>query len=209
MITLLARLLAALTLLSIALVGVTLLAGGLTPSNERDWLLSTNPCALPCVFGVVPRITTRDDAMKAFENTVLRTTALNALPTYAERGSAGTQSLLALLDLTNPDLIVRSVLLYQMEGGSDLGMLSDYLLAGYQPTRVFSECANVERLIVILDEAGLFIQVSPVAAGNTDAAVQLFGSTGGGDGMPRALDTFGCTVQTEWSGMAALWRRTA
>jgi hypothetical protein len=207
---LLTRLLVPLSLLSCILLALPLLTGRLIPLSEHASLLTNNPCALPCVFGVVPRATTRNEALRAFENAVLRTTVLDvALPTYAERGSEGTQSLLALLDLSNPDLIVRSVILYQMEGGSDLGMLSDFLLAGYQPTRVFSDCASPERLIIVLDEAGLFIQVTPGARLDPNAAVQMFGTTGGSDGMMRALDTFGCAAQANWSGVAALWKHAA
>jgi hypothetical protein len=199
-----------LSLLCCLLLALPLLAGKLMPLPNHDSLLTNNPCALPCVFGVIPRITTRDDALKAFEHIALRTTALEALPAYTERGSAGTQSLLALLDLSDTeDWIVRSVLLYQMDEGGDLGVLSDFLLAGYQPTRVFSACASTDRLIIILDEAGLFVQVTLSARVDPNAAVWMFGTTGGSDGLVRSLDTFGCAVQTEWSGLAALWRHTA
>jgi hypothetical protein len=207
---LLARLLLPLSLLCFLLLALPLLSGRLMPPSEHASLLTSNPCALPCVFGVVPRITSRNDALKAFENIALRATALEPLPAYEERGSEGTQSLLALLDLSDTeDLIVRSVLLYQLDNQRDLGVLSDFLLAGYQPTRVFSACTSTDRLIIVLDEASLFVQVTLSARVDPNAAVQMVGTTGGSDSMIRALDTFGCATQTNWSGIAALWKHVA
>lgn len=209
MLSLLTRLLLPLSLLCAALLTVAMLSGRLMPLPEHASLLTNNSCSLPCVFGVVPRITSRNDALKAFENIALRTTVLETLPEYDQRGSRGTQSLLALLDLSDTEeMTVRSVTLYQLDDRRDLGVLSDFLLAGYQPTHVYSRCASTDRLIIVLNETGLFIQITLNTRVDPDARVLIFGTTGGSDGLPRALETFSCVAISDWSGVAALWKYT-
>src|SRR5664279_4899539 len=150
MTSIIARAVLSITLLCCAFLGIMLLIGALIPMPFRASLLTSNPCALPCIYNVTLGVTTRNDARSAFEHALIPSSLLNpGLPSFAVPRSNGTRPLLALLDFGSPDgAIVRSVLLYQMEGGRELGALSDFLLAGYQPNRVLSACANTQSIVI-------------------------------------------------------------
>ena len=212
MISLILRLLLRMYLLCSVLLGGALMVGTTIPATPiHGALLAHNSCALPCFDGIIPGLTSRDDAMKIFERAAINYGFFNEKGmTYTLHHTETIHSLLAYINFGSAGgANVSSVQIYQMPPGHELGILSDFLGAGYQPTQVFSSCQDANRLIIALGHQGLYVQVALDSGLDLATQVLMVGIAAETSAMTRSLHTFGCGSQSHWLGFAASWKYQA
>jgi hypothetical protein len=193
------------------LLGVTTLVGAATPIARHLSIVTDNTCALPCVYGIMPGISTRDQASRLFDRSALSFTMLSEIkPVSILRESDSSRSMMVRIDFSSASSdIVHSVQIYQISPDYNLGFLSDLLLAGYEPRSVYAACGDANRMILVLDEPGLYVQVTPEAQLTPNHAIMLLGVTTDGEGLSQTIRNFGCAVVTDWMGFASQWKYQA
>lgn len=208
MTALIARPLFPLYLLCAALLIGVLWLGRLVPPTLHLTVLNSNPCALPCIFGVVPGVTARDQLPDTFSRAPVSYLSYDATRrTYALRQNNPLPTILVLLNFGSADdMTVRSVQVYQTSPPPTLGTLSDLLLAGYQPSRVFADCQNAQQIVITLDNHPLFAQVALGKVFAPGAPVMLVGAGSDNAAVERALVAFDCAIEQDWRGFALLWK---
>lgn len=201
-----ARLALSIICTSILLLGLALRIGISTPASAHTSLLTRNSCELPCVFDIIPGVTLRNDAMLTLERQQLSYSFLsqNQPASFTTRESRNSRSTLALLNFgSQGDMRVGAVHVYQMGDGNELGILSDYLLADYQPTRVLANCQNVQRVYLMFD-APLLLLLEVEQRLLPDTPVRMVASASGQDAV-TPVGGYACATDHAWSGFAALW----
>ncbi len=195
----------------IATIILALLLGASLPANAHASLFSANPCPLPCVFGVTPGVTLRNEAMMTLEQQGMSYSFLsqNQSASFTTRENrTAPQSTLTLLNFgAAGDMRVTATFLYQMAAGNELGVLSDFLLAGYQPTRVYANCQNAQRLYSVFEQL-LMVQVAledRIEAGNP---VMMVASARDAASL-TPVGGFACATVSAWQGFAPLWKYQA
>ncbi|MEP7291077.1 MAG: hypothetical protein ABI835_04805 [Chloroflexota bacterium] len=198
------------TLLCALLLGAALLAGATMPMPAHASLFTVNSCTLPCVFDVTPGVTLRNDAMVALERLGLSYSFLSETQSasFTIRESRNMHSTLSLLNFGGRGgITVQALQVYQREAGNELGFLSDFLLAGYHPTRVLSDCQNAQRIYVVFEQP-LLLQLAisdQLKPGN-----QVMMAASASIGAPiTPIGGFACATETPWMGFASLWKYQA
>jgi hypothetical protein len=199
--------LAALALCWLLLAGVLFVSRRL-PATAHESLIALNPCALPCIFGVTPGAPLDNRLTETLARIPMSyLTYASNRQTFAFRHNERLASLLLAVSFASEnDLTVRSVQLYQTSSAPLLGTLSDFLLAGYRPTRVFTDCQNGQQIVIALGDQRLFAQVTAGKTFAPDARVMLVGASSDDTAMEQTLFAFGCTVEHQWMGFAPLWK---
>jgi hypothetical protein len=100
---------------------------------------------------------------------------------------------------------VRAIHLYQMASARELGVLSDFLLAGYRPGRILSNCQNEQRIFVLFENQPLMVQVVVEDQLRPEAAVMRVSSASAADDL-TPVGGFACAVETPWMGFAPTWK---
>ena len=210
MISTLSRLTLSLAAFCAILLGVTLLVGTALPASAHASLFSINPCSLPCIFGVTPGKTLRNDAMVALERQQLSYSFLSETQSasFTVRESRTSRSTLSLLNFgSRGGMSVRALHVYQNGTGNDLGYLSDFLLDGYRPVRVLTHCQNAQRVYVTFEQP-LLLQVIVRDQLRPDAQVMMVASADTGEGV-TPIGGFACETESRWRGFASLWKYQA
>lgn len=181
--------------------------GAAAPSASS--LLTRNTCALPCVFGITPGVTSRDQAMRTFERSALSFALLReSQPSSILRESDAARTMMMRISFgSQTGATVRSVQLYEMSAALNLGSISDFLLAGYRPTRVYSGCTNVQRML--LEWGDTYVQVALGARFEPASRVMLIDVSGDSADTAASLATFNCTAVSDWMGFAPQWKYRA
>lgn len=190
--------------MTISLMGI----GTRLTASPHTSVLTSNPCALPCIFGIIPGVTVRDGLPEMFANVPVSYLSYDSTrKTYALQQQDPLSSLLVLLNFGSPDdETVRSAQIYQTSSEPVLGTLSDFLLAGYRPTRVFTDCQNAQQIVIMLDDQPLFTQVALRQTFKPNAPVMLVGAGSDAAAVERAIYAFGCAAERRWMGFALLWK---
>lgn len=184
-----------------------LLLGAARPAAARTSIFTANPCALPCIFGVTPGVTLRNDAMVALEQQGMSYSFLsqNQSASFITRESRTSRSTLTLLNFgAAGDMRVTAAYLYQMAAGNELGVLSDFLLAGYQPRRVYANCQSAQRLYIAFEQP-LIVQIASNNQIKPNVPVMMVASSRG-DQPLEPVGGFACETESEWIGFAPLWK---
>jgi hypothetical protein len=191
-----------------AMLGVTVLVGAAMPTAWHLSIVTDNTCALPCVYGIMPGISTRDQASRLFDRSALSFTMLSEVkPASILRESDSSRSMMVRIDFSSASSnIVHSVQIYQISTDYNLGFLSDLLLAGYEPRRVYAACGDANRMILVLNDQGLYVQVMPEAQLTPNHAIMLLGVTTDGGELSQTISSFGCTAESDWMGFASQWK---
>ncbi len=208
MLALLSRRLLTVYALMCALLGAALVIGATIPIAPHTSIFSKSICALPCVYGLTPGVSTRDQARQTFAPSALSLSLINAdQPSYVLRQADDSHSMLAMIDFGSAtSTIVRSVQLYPMSAAFDLGTLSDFLLAGYAPKQVFSSCQSSGTIILTLGDGTVYVEVSSVDGVAPDTVIRLLGTAGSRDTAIQSFGQFVCINQQAWTGFAAVWK---
>jgi hypothetical protein len=198
---------ATLALCCLLTVGVMMANRHLPARNDRS-LMTINSCALPCVFGVTPGVTRRDHLPETFARIPMSYLTFDSnRALYVFRQNRGLASLQMMVSFgSDNDLTVRAVQLYQTSPQPVLGTLSDFLLAGYRPTRVFTDCQNAQQVVITLGDEALFAQVSLKRVFDPYAPVLLVGAGSNPATMEQAIVAFNCAAERQWMGFALRWK---
>lgn len=191
-----------------------LLSGGalgvsrLLPAPADPSLIARNSCALPCFFGVTPGATTRDEAPAILDQTVAATQVSDFLITFPLVDNEGRAALASLY--FEPGGVLTSIQLIAIDPLTNLGQLSDLLLAGETPARLFRTCDLVVpvRFLMLLGEHDqILVELYPEHSLAPDTPLTLFDlSVVGSRSLYDARASFGCSVDTGWYGFAPLSR---
>ncbi len=207
MLALLSRRVLTLYALICLLLSVTLLIGTTIPIPPHTSLFSKSICALPCVYRLTPGVSTRDQARQTFTPSALSLSLINEdQPAYILRQTADS-SLLADIDFGSAtSQTVRSVELFPLSATFALGTLSDFMLAGYLPSRVLSSCYG-DILIITLGAGDEYIEVARADGLAPNTVIRLLGTTVRSDeALTHSLDQFACASEQRWTGFAAAWK---
>lgn len=174
-------------------------------------LLTSNTCTLPCIFGVTPGSSVRDDAMIAFQRAAVSYSYYNPVGrTYPTHESTHPVMFMAYMYFGDPFIgDVRTLQLFQTAGTRSLGYLGDFLLAGYQPARVLTACQDDKYALILLNGQDWFLQVKLDPVIRPDAAVSLISTSSDSAVMARSMDNFGCATESVWMGFAPQWKYRA
>jgi hypothetical protein len=190
------------------LIGATMLIGHLLPIQPDSTALARNPCALPCFFGVIPGKTTYAQAIDILSKTVHASADNAASISFSLIDQEGRTSL-ASVNFSG-DGLVESVRLIPIDLFARTGALGDLLLAGQKPNHVFHTCDTllpVRFLITFGARDELVAEIFPLGSLAPDSRVTLFDlSTAASRSLYNATSSFGCSVQTDWLGLAPLWK---
>lgn len=192
------------------LLGSTVLIGATQPASAHPSLFSFNPCELPCIFDVTPGETLRNDAMMALERQQLSYSFLSETQSasFTVRESRTTRSTLSLLNFGDRGgMAVSAMHVYQNSTGNDLGYLSDFLLHGYQPTRVLTRCQNAQRVYIAFEQP-LLLQIMVDEQLRPNAQVMMVASADTGNTV-IPIGGFACESEARWQGFAPLWKYQA
>ena len=207
MIPTLSRITLSLTTFCAVLLGSTMFIGTALPTAAHASLFTSNPCALPCIFDVTPGETLRNDAMMALERQQLSYSFLSETQSasFTTRESRTSRSTLSLLNFgSRGGMSVRALHVYQMGAGNELGYLSDFLLDGYRPNRVLTNCQNAERVYVAFEQP-LLLQIVVGEQLRPEDQVMMVASADNDDGV-TPLGGFACETESRWMGFASLWK---
>jgi hypothetical protein len=201
--------LAALAVCWLLIAGVLFVSRRVPAAHES--LITLNPCALPCIFGVTPGATMDDRLTETLTRVPMSYLTYDSTrQTFAFRRDGQNERfdslLLAVSFASEDDLTVRSAQLFQTSSAPLLGTLSDFLLAGYRPTRVFTDCQNGQQIVITMDDQPLFAQVALGKTFVPGARVMLVGASSDAMAMEQTLFAFGCSIERQWMGFAPLWK---
>jgi hypothetical protein len=206
-----ARLTFSLVTLTSLFLGVTLTLSSTLLNTAHTSLFTANSCTLPCLFGVTPGVTLRNDAMMILERQGLSYSFLsqNQSASFTTRENRSVpQSTLTLLNFgAAGDMRVTATYLYQMTAGNDLGILSDFLLASYQPIRVFSNCQSIQRIYIVFEQQ-VMVQIAFDHQLKLDDQVMMVASARDDEAL-RPVGGFACETVSDWLGFAPLWKYQA
>ncbi|MEO8396335.1 MAG: hypothetical protein ABI700_25305 [Chloroflexota bacterium] len=190
------------------LIGAIMLIGHLLPSPADSTVLARNPCALPCFSGVTPGKTTYAQAIDILSKTVQASADNAASISFSLLDNEGRTSLASVN--FGGDGIVESVRVIPIDLFARTGELGDLLLAGQKPNHVFHTCdylLPVRFLITFGERDELVAEIFPLGSLAPDSRVTLFDlSTAASRSLYDATSSFGCTVRTDWLGLAPLWK---
>lgn len=200
------------TVLSVAfvcLIGLSAwLGSGLPPTPS---FLARNPCSLPCVYGLTPGKTGREEAVAIVEQISSEDPAYS--PVNRARLYFSTQdaelSVLGLVTFTLPDAsTVRMMGFSSAEDDADLGTLGDLIVVGLQPSRIYRSCeATLTRILITFGDAQHVIAESALPDRLRPDTPLTFMRVylDDGDTLAEALISFGCAVEMDWHGFAPRW----
>ena len=165
-------------------------------------VLTDNPCALPCFYGVTPGETTRSQAAEIYarQDPIIRVTEDPMVFTLLDSSSrsvhvsvySDSAGMVNSLHLNAPPIF------------------ADLLLAGHQPNRVFRTCGDmypVRFMITFGAQDELLIELFPRDSLNPRTRPALFDIAGTGSRpMYNEQISFGCSVETPWYGFAPIWK---
>ena len=192
--------------------GVVILASRTAPQTNGS-IMAQNSCPLPCVFGITPGQTRRDEVEAKIENIVLQQRDFGVSP--------GGNFIFRLLDGRNQALfgivrfdefepnLVSSIGVAMWGVHSQVWRLGDVLAAGLQPHRVFRSCDSiVPRLLIFFggeDRYSGEIQLRGSHLRPEALLTSLEVFMPGEAGLSSARQNFGCTVEIGWHGFAPRW----
>jgi len=189
------------------LIGSMGLVGDALPVPADASALAHDSCALPCFFGVTPGVTTRTQAIDLLSKTVHATENNAASLSFALTDDEGRQSLASIN--FGADGLVDSVRLIPVDQFANAATLGD-LLATQKPNHIYHTCAYMLPLRFLItfganDE--LVAEVFPAGDLAPDSRITLFDlSIATSRSLYDATSSFGCTVKTDWLGLAPLWK---
>ncbi len=190
------------------LIGATLLIGHLLPVPANSTALARNPCTLPCFFGVTPGKTTYAQALDTLSKTVHASADNAAAISFSLLDNEGRTSLASIS--FGGDGLVESVRVIPIDLFARAGELGDLLLAGQKPNHLYHTCnylLPVRFLITFGEGDELVAEIFPLDSLAPDSQVTLFElSTTASRSLYDTTSSFGCSVQTEWQGLAPLWK---
>jgi hypothetical protein len=193
------------------LTGGTLLASRLLPAPRDPSLIARNPCALPCFFGVTPGVTTRDKAPDILARHVAATQVSDYLITFPLVDQEGRAALASLY--FEPGGLLTSARLIAIDSFTDLGQISDLMLAEQTPSHLFRTCIGVlpiRFLVTFGEQEQTLVELFPQEALTPDTPLTLFDlSVAGSRSLYDARASFGCSVETRWFGFAPVSRYLA
>jgi len=206
-----ARLIPSLCLLCAVSLSAALLIGRLLLPLPHASLLTRNSCALPCLFGVIPGVSSRDEATPQLERLQVSYSYYNPIGrTYPMHESTHPLSLMMYLSFGDPFIgDVRALHLYEMSGAQNLGYLGDFLAAGYQPAHVFAACQNNQHVIITLTDQNTFLEIALNAELMPTSPVLQVSTASDPDAQARSMVDFVCAAETPWLGFAAAWKYQA
>jgi len=192
-----------------ALIGVCLFAGRSGLVADSASVMDRSPCALPCVFDIVPGVTTQGDALTLLHGVApndFHLTSQNSL--FFNIRDANNRLVRGELMFAPGNGVVSAARISTGGSRAYLWRLGDLFNAGLQPTHVFRSCnTNVFHLLL---EFGNNIEVV-VELRSTDSlqpetpVTLLHVSAKDANTLYRARADFGCRIETGWSGFARRW----
>ncbi len=173
-------------------------------------VMAANACDLPCVFGVTPGVTNRDDAITLYEAIASQP---SSFLTQLERSfTIGTDApnagfTIALVRFERPvGGAVLAVRLYEMSSSIQLGTVGDLLLEKQEPTRVYSTCERDAPILLLLFADGAIARIEFEGRLLPSTPLKLFAISADMEAtLPPLLASFGCTRETTWHGFAPAW----
>lgn len=179
-----------------------------TTAAPHESLLTRNTCSLPCLFGVTPGISTRTQAMPVLGSFGVSYSYFDmSTGKYQFHSSASPVSLVMYLTVGNPFLgDVRWLQLLEASSVRSLGRLGDFVLAGYEPARVFSHCQDSHRAIIALSDGRTLLQVPYELRLLPNTPILQVSTTGDDESLTRSINAFVCADVAPWQGFAATWK---
>jgi hypothetical protein len=181
---------------------------------DHPSLITQNPCDLPCVYGITPGETNREQ--------VLALVAQIAGDNYSEGPVDGGGlifriehngfAVLGMVALNRSrDTQVRSVGMVPV-GEDDLGRLGDLIAIGLQPVAVYRSCDTTIPVMLIgfgtdsriVAELPLARRLRPETPISFLRVYQDEGNT-----LGESILSFGCVIETGWHGFAPRWAYSA
>lgn len=185
---------------------------GAAQSPSASSLLATNPCALPCLWGVTAGQSTREEALAVLPTTTGQPVAdvgagLLYFTVAAEHH--GSAQGIVLIDL-NDRSTVQTLRLSPITAGLPVATLAEALLYGLPPRSVFRTCDGITppRLLIIFGEhAELMVEAVLPTHVSPSMPLTLFDlSVRNIRSSYDARASFGCSIETGWRGFAPRWR---
>ncbi|MBI1259702.1 MAG: hypothetical protein GC204_19720 [Chloroflexi bacterium] len=185
-----------------------MLLGHLLPPPADSTALARNPCALPCFFGVIPGETTYAQALDSLSQSVHASADNAASISFSLLDSEGHTSLASIS--FDADGLAESARIIPIDLFAQTGTLGDLLAAGQTPNHVYHTCdylLPIRFLITFGAHDELVTEVFPLGGLAPNSRVTLFDlSTAASRSLYDATSSFGCSVQTNWIGLAPLWK---
>lgn len=211
MLALTARLYLRLLPLALVLIGVTLYIGArLSPAPETS-IITRERCFVPCTFGIVPGTTDRREAeglMERATNGDYLVSPDNRLSFVVHDGNE--RRVAGLIHFSFMERTrVGAISLFVQDVNADLGQISDLLLAGYQPRRVYRSCEGTPpRMLITFGIEDRLVVEMPLHEGLTPhtsfTVLDVYAPNV--SSIESTLAGFGCSVETGWHGFAPLWK---
>lgn len=183
---------------------------GRAQSSISEQPLTSNPCAFPCMLGIVPGQTTREDAIQILLSIGLTPDAgQNMFVRTASPPTDEVETLYIVQLQSNADNQV-SWLRLIAGSNSELSYLGDLLSKGEHPVRLFRACTGMFpfRMMMVFGEYQQVIvellidsEISPFTP-----ILLVDSSEPGTRSVFDARASFGCSVEVRWRGFAPLWR---
>ncbi len=191
-----------LSLLCAGLIGLT----RLTPQPSRaESVLALNPCVLPCLYGITPGQTSRDEVLGVIKAASHDGAAhLSLVVVDAEERRA--------IDAVSFDQneIVTSTLLSNDGRYVNIGQLSDLMLVGLMPHHLFLYCYPGSFAAYLTfgenDQVQVGLKPGDQLAPDTPILVVKEPAANTADDFTFLGD---CAVVTNWLGFAPLWKYQA
>lgn len=191
-----------------AAVAARFIGRSLPPSGSS--IVFESPCALPCVLNIVPGSARRDAAFAALEASgaepVVLGVGLIAFQVYDPAGSAAQGLLLISFE---DQQTVETVRISPIDPDVHIMQLGDLVLDRPAPA-VFRSCSEVRpvRMLLLFGEnREIIAEILPDGRLTPHTPLTLLDvSARNVRTLYDARASFGCSVEVEWRGFAALWR---
>ena len=201
------RLLLTIVVVIILLIGAAVLIGRSSPPEANRSVLASNPCSLPCLFGITPGQTTRAQAiaiLKPYKPTQI-SDAVIIFPLLDHSGRMADASVSFDANAQATSVRITAVDLF-----ANVATLRDLLNSGQKPTHLFRTCdAILPVRFLISFGAGdeLLAELFPQGDLSLSTPITTLDlSTAAARSLSDARLSFGCSVETVWMGFAPMWK---
>jgi hypothetical protein len=189
----------------VLLTGAVVIGAAVT-QTDHAFALTGSDCALPCVFGITPGVTTRQEALViAGERANLNRLATND-SIYFNVRDGDQRRVLVVLEFTNESPSrVRTIRISRRDTDAQVWRLGDLLTTGREPLYTLRECAPTLSLLYLVfgSDSEMIAMVSANRRLSPFDLLILLDIEVGQQGLPTYNRLpMGCQHLTHWHGFA-------